>query len=95
MDQCPPPRRSGRGPIARGGWGRPGSAVDERHNEALSESWRPSAPTLPVRFDVPTAHEIWDAASLNGRYPISNADAFAAGGPEFRSVEKLDLDWIG
>ena len=77
------------------------------HNEALSESWRASAPTLPVRLDVPTADDIWNAASLKGRYPISYADAFAAalaqkhncplvtGDPEFRSVEKLDLDWIG
>ena len=67
----------------------------KHHNEALSESWRASAPTLPVRFDVPSADDIWNAACLKGRYPISYADAFVTGGPEFRFVEKLDLDCIG
>jgi predicted nucleic acid-binding protein len=77
------------------------------HSETLAESWRESSRTLPVTIEVPTADEIWDAALLKGRYPIAYADAFAAalahkyrcplvtGDPEFRSIAKLELDWIG
>ncbi len=77
------------------------------HSEALSESWRNSSPSMPVRFDVPSAGDIWSAASLKARFPIAYADAFAAalaikhacplvtGDPELRTVEKLRLDWIG
>jgi predicted nucleic acid-binding protein len=51
--------------------------------------------------------DIWNAAYLKGSFPISFADAFAAalcqkyncslitGDPEFRSVDRLELDWIG
>ncbi len=79
----------------------------KQHSEALAESWRESSPALPVRFDVPSADDIWAAASLKGRFPISCADAFAAGlaqkhscplvtgDPELRSVEKLQIHWIG
>jgi len=53
---------------------------------------------LPVTIEVSTAEDIWHAAMLKGRFPISYADAFAAalslkyncplvtGDPEFRSV---------
>jgi uncharacterized protein len=79
----------------------------KNYSEALAESWRESAPALPVRIEVPTAEDIWSAASIKGRFPISYADAFAAalaekyncplvtGDPEFRTVEKLELDWLG
>lgn len=79
----------------------------KRHSEALSESWRESSPTLPVRFDVPSLGDIWSAASLKARFPISYADAFAAalalkhacalvtGDPELRTVKELQIDWIG
>jgi uncharacterized protein len=72
----------------------------------LSESWRESAPTLPVTFDVPSAVDIWKAATLKARFPIAYADAFAAalaqkhdcplvtGDREFRSVDRLEVDWI-
>lgn len=58
-------------------------------------------------MEVPTADDIWDAASLKGRFPIAYTDAFAAalaqkfacplvtGDPEFQSVDALELDWIG
>ena len=53
------------------------------------------------------ADDIWNAASLKGRFPIAYADGFAAalaqkyncplvtGDPEFRSVDRLELDWGG
>ena len=77
------------------------------HTEALAESWRESSRTLPATIEVPTADDIWNAASLKGRFPIAYADGFAAalaqkyncplvtGDPEFRRVEQLELDWIG
>ena len=79
----------------------------KHHSEALSESWRESSPTLPVGFDVPSADNIWSAASLKARFPISYADAFAAalalkhacplitGDPELRAVKELQIGWIG
>jgi ribonuclease VapC len=79
----------------------------QRHSEALAESWRESSRTLPATIEVPTADDIWRAASLKGRFPISYADGFAAalarkyacplvtGDPEFRRVDRLELDWIG
>ena len=79
----------------------------KQHSEKLSEWWCESSRTLPVTIEVPTADDIWDAALLKGQYPIAYADAFAAalalkrrcplltGDPELRSIEDLDLDWIG
>ena len=79
----------------------------KNYSEALAESWLESAPVLPVTIEVPTAEDIWSAASIKGRFPISYADAFAAalaqkyncplvtGDPEFRSVDQLELDWLG
>lgn len=79
----------------------------KEHRPALADSWRESAGTLPVTIEVPAIEDIWNAASLKGLFPISYADAFAAalsqkyncplvtGDPEFRSVDKLKLDWIG
>lgn len=77
------------------------------HRNDSAESWRESCPALPIRIEVPTLDEIWKAGALKGRYPISYADAFAAGiaqkyrcslvtgDPEFRSVDGLHLEWIG
>jgi predicted nucleic acid-binding protein len=79
----------------------------KNHSAELAESWREASQTLPVTIEVPTAKDIWDAASLKGRFPISYADAFAAalaqkhacplitGDPEFQSVQDLEIDWIG
>ena len=79
----------------------------KHHSAELSESWRESVGTLPATIEVPTADEIWEAAHLKGLYPIAYADAFAAalarkyrcplvtGDPELRSVEDLELEWIG
>ena len=79
----------------------------KQHSESLAESWRESSRTLPVTIEAPSADDIWNAASLKGRFPISYADAFAAAlaqkyncplvtdDPEFRSVEQLEIDWIG
>lgn len=79
----------------------------KKHSESLAESWRESSQTLPVTIETPTADDIWSAALLKGRFPVSYADAFAAalaqkyncplvtGDAEFRSIEQLDLDWIG
>jgi ribonuclease VapC len=79
----------------------------KHHSRELSESWRESSRTLPATIEVPTADEIWDAARLKGSYPIAYADAFATalaqkygcplvtGDPELRSVENLELEWIG
>jgi ribonuclease VapC len=79
----------------------------KNQSEDLAESWRESSQTLPATIEVPTAEDIWRAAALKGRFPISYADAFAAalcqehncplvtGDLEFRSVDRLELDWIG
>jgi uncharacterized protein len=79
----------------------------KHHSEALAASWRESSPTLPVTIEVPTLSEIWDAATLKGRFPIAYADAFAAalalkhqcpivtGDPEFRSIDRLEIHWVG
>ena len=79
----------------------------KHHSEALAESWRESSRTLPATIEVPTLEDIWNAASLKGRFPIAYADAFAAalaqkyncplvtGDPELRLVDQLELDWIG
>jgi len=79
----------------------------KHHSEELAESWRASSRTLPATIEVPAADEIWNAASLKGRYPIAYADAFAAalaqkhqcplltGDPELQSITGLELDWIG
>jgi len=79
----------------------------KNQSEDLAESWRESSRTLPATIEVPTADDIWHAASLKGRFPISYADGFAAalaqkhncplvtGDPEFRRVDRLELDWIG
>jgi ribonuclease VapC len=79
----------------------------KHHSESLAESWRESSSTLPASIEVPTAEDIWNAALLKGRFPIAYADAFAAalaqkyncalvtGDPELRSVEQLELEWIG
>ena len=79
----------------------------KHHAEEVAERWRILARTLPVTIEVPTADDIWDAALLKARYPIAYADAFAAalaqkyrcplvtGDPELRSIDGLDLDWIG
>lgn len=79
----------------------------KHRGESLAESWRESSRTLPATIEVPTADDIWHAASLKGGHPISYADAFAAalaqkhdcplvtGDGEFRCVEGLQLDWTG
>ena len=79
----------------------------KHHSEALAESWRESSRTLPATIEAPTVEDIWNAASLKGRFPIAYADAFAAalaqkyncplvtGDPELRLVDQLELDWIG
>ena len=79
----------------------------KQQSEELSEWWRESSRALPATIEVPTADDIWDAALLKGQYPIAYADAFAAalaqkyrcplvtGDPELRSIDDLDLDWIG
>jgi ribonuclease VapC len=73
----------------------------------LAEAWRGSARTLPVTIDVPTGEDIWKAATLKAEFPISYADAFAAalaqrndcklltGDPGFRSVDELQIHWLG
>jgi uncharacterized protein len=79
----------------------------KQYSEALAESWRESSRTFPVTVEVPSSEDIWNTALLKGRFPISYADAFAAalaqkyncplvtGDPEFRSIDRLELDWTG
>ncbi|MGC2656718.1 MAG: type II toxin-antitoxin system VapC family toxin [Bryobacteraceae bacterium] len=79
----------------------------KHHERALAVSWRESCRTLPVTIEVPAMADIWSAASIKARFPIAYADSFAAafaqkhncplvtGGPEFRIVDQLELDWIG
>lgn len=81
--------------------------VRKQYSEALAETWRRYSTTLPISIEVPTADEIWDAALIKSRFPISYADAFAAalaqkydcplitGDSEFRSVLELQLEWTG
>ena len=82
-------------------------SLRKQHSEKLSEWWRESARALPATIEVPNVDDIWDAALLKGQYPIAYADAFAAalaqkyrcplvtGDPELRSIDDLELDWIG
>jgi ribonuclease VapC len=79
----------------------------KHHTETLAESWRESSRTLPATIEVPSADDIWSAATLKARSPIAYADGFATalarkyncplvtGDPEFRRVDQLELDWIG
>lgn len=79
----------------------------KRHSGKLAESWREASRTLPVTIEVPTSDDIWSAATLKSQFPIAYADAFAAalaqkyncplvtGDPEFRSIDQLEIDWIG
>jgi uncharacterized protein len=79
----------------------------KHHSEALADFWRESSRTLPVTIEVPTAEDIWNAALLKAQFPIAYADAFAAalaqkyncplltGDAELRSVDSLELDWLG
>jgi ribonuclease VapC len=79
----------------------------KNHSEKLAGSWRELSQTLPATIEIPSTDDIWSAAELKGKYPIAYADAFAAalalkhrcplvtGDPEFRSVEGLELEWIG
>lgn len=79
----------------------------KQQQRTAAETWRRAAPTLPVTIDIPSVEDIWAAAELKGRFPISYADAFAAGlaqrcrcpvvtgDPEFRSIRDLELHWIG
>jgi predicted nucleic acid-binding protein len=79
----------------------------KHHSEELADSWRQSSQTLPVTIEIPNAENIWSAASLKSRFAIAYADAFAAalaqkhkcplvtGDRELRSVDFLELDWIG
>jgi predicted nucleic acid-binding protein len=81
--------------------------IRKYQGDRLAETWRESSATLPVTIEVPTMEEVWNAALLKGRYPIADADAFAAalalkyrcplvtGDPEFQSIPDLELDWIG
>ena len=80
--------------------------LKKQRTEVLAESWREVSRTLPITIEVPTGDDIWNAASLTGRFPISYADAFAAalsqkyhcplvtGDPEFRLVDQLKLHWL-
>jgi predicted nucleic acid-binding protein len=73
----------------------------------FAETWRSAQASFPIVFETPTRTEIWEAAELKARYPISYADAFAAalalkhdcplitGDPEFRAVQEIQLHWIG
>lgn len=79
----------------------------KNHSKALAENWRESSRTLPVTIEVPASDDIWSAAILRSQFPIAYADAFAAalaqkyncplvtGDPEFRRVDRLEIDWIG
>jgi ribonuclease VapC len=79
----------------------------KRGSETMARSWRELSRTLPVTIETPTFDEIWNAAFLKGSFAISYADAFAAalaqkyncplmtGDPELRTVDHLELDWIG
>ena len=83
------------------------SFLRKHHSEALAESWRESSSTLPVTIEVPTTGDIWNAATLKSRFPITYADAFAAalaqkyncplvtGDVELRRVDQLEIDWMG
>ena len=56
---------------------------------------------------MPTTGDIWNAATLKSRFPITYADAFAAalaqkyncplvtGDVELRRVDQLEIDWMG
>jgi len=73
----------------------------------FAEVWKSAQGSFPITFETPSREEIWEAAELKARYPISYADAFAAalalkhncplvtGDPEFRGIQEIELHWIG
>jgi predicted nucleic acid-binding protein len=77
------------------------------HGVERAESWRDTCRTLPIVIEAPSEDDIWKAAVLKGSFPIAFAGAFAAalaqkhrcplvtGDPEFRSVDQLEIDWMG
>ena len=79
----------------------------KNRSAAAARTWRELAGSLPVTIEVPTMKDIWAAAELKAKFPISYADAFAAelgqryrcavltGDPEFRKIHGLDLEWVG
>jgi len=62
---------------------------------------------LPVTIETPTLDDIWSAAQLKAKFPISCADAFTValaekhrcpvmtGDAEFRAVAGLEIDCVG
>jgi ribonuclease VapC len=82
--------------------------LSKRKSQSDANKWRDEMMlALPIQIQVPTLDQILKAAQLKATYPISYADAFAAGlalqhnaslmtgDPEFRSIPHLQLDWIG
>ncbi len=80
----------------------------KRKSQPDANRWRDEMMfALPIQFAVPTLDEILEAAELKAKYPISHADAFAAGlalqhgaslitgDSEFRAIPHLQLEWIG
>jgi uncharacterized protein len=78
----------------------------KHHSDALAQSWRESSRTLPITIETPNIDDIWSAATLKGKYPISFADAFAfaiaqkynchllTGDPDFRCIGDLSVEWL-
>ena len=82
--------------------------LSKRKSQPDANKWRDEMMfALPIQIQVPSLDQILEAAELKAKYPISYADAFAAGlalqhnaslmtgDPEFRSIPYLQLDWIG
>lgn len=77
----------------------------KRHSKALAQQFREILPSMPVEVLLPEWTDIWEAAELKARYPLSYADAFAAalslrrgtlltGDREFPRVEGLRVRWL-
>lgn len=80
----------------------------KRSSKESAEEFLALLPALPIRCVMPTAEDVMSAARLKAQYPISYADAFAAGlaikhslpvltgDPEFLTLKKhLSIQWIG
>ena len=79
-----------------------------RTGRESAEEFLTLLPALPIRCVMPTEEDVLSAARLKAQYPISYADAFAAGlaikhkipvltgDPAFLTLKKhVSIQWIG
>jgi predicted nucleic acid-binding protein len=84
-------------------------SLAKRRGAAEAEEFLGDLPTMPIAMITPSRKQVFDAARLKARFPLSYADAFAVqtalecgaslvtGDEEIRAIAdkiKLRLDWV-